>query len=102
MSQRHRSNFTRQTLPIYLRHASFGIRFFFAAIGQGPQMGALPMLRAATDPRVLGGQYYGPGGLAELRGHPRVVRSSALSHDERPQRWLWATSEKLTGVTYPV
>jgi len=85
-----------------LRHASFGIRFFFGAISQTPQMGALPMLRAATDPAVRGGQYYGPGGVAELRGHPTVVRSSALSHDEGLQRRLWATSEQLTGVTYPV
>jgi NAD(P)-dependent dehydrogenase (short-subunit alcohol dehydrogenase family) len=85
-----------------LRHASFGIRFFFGAISQTPQMGALPMLRAATDPAVRGGQYYGPGGLAELRGHPTVVRSSAESHDERLQQRLWATSERLTGVTYPL
>ena len=33
-----------------------------------PAMGALPTLRAATDPAVLGGQYYGPGGRSETRG----------------------------------
>ena len=44
-------------------------------------MGALPTLRAATDPTVQGGQYYGPDGLGELRGHPKLVRSSKQSHD---------------------
>ncbi len=85
-----------------LRDASFGIRHFVTAISQGPQMGALPALRAATDPGVMGGEYYGPGGLFELRGHPTVVRSSAMSHDEGLQRQLWEVSEKLTGIVFPV
>ena len=84
-----------------LRDASFPIRYFFTAISQSPQLGALPALRAATDPGVVGGQYYGPGGLAELRGHPTVVRSSARSHDEDLQRQLWEVSEKLTGIVFP-
>ena len=37
------------------------------------EMGALPTLRAATDPAVRGGQYYGPDGFRELRGHPVLV-----------------------------
>ncbi len=69
---------------------------------QGAAMGSLPTLRAATDPGVQGGQYYGPDGLGEQRGHPKVVSSSAQSHDEDLQRRLWAVSEELTGVTYPV
>ncbi len=69
---------------------------------QGAAMGALPTLRAATDPTVQGGQYYGPDGFLEQRGHPKVVESSAQSHDEELQRRLWAVSEELTGVTFPV
>ena len=65
-------------------------------------MGALPTLRAATDAGVLGGQYFGPGGFAELRGYPKVVASSNRSHDAELQRRLWAVSEELTGVVYPV
>src|SRR5580704_17856600 len=68
---------------------------------QNAAMGSLPTLRAATDPGVEGGQYYGPDGLGEQRGHPKVVSSSAQSHDEDLQRRLWAVSEELTGVTYP-
>jgi 4-carboxymuconolactone decarboxylase len=44
----------------------------------------------------------GPSHLAEQRGYPRLVQSSAASHDERLQRWLWAVSEQSTGVTYPI
>jgi NAD(P)-dependent dehydrogenase (short-subunit alcohol dehydrogenase family) len=69
---------------------------------QGAAMGALPTLRAATDPGVEGGQYYGPDGLGEQRGHPKVVSSSAQSHDEDLQHRLWTVSEELTGVRYPV
>jgi len=69
---------------------------------QGADMGALPTLRAATDPGVLGGQYFGPDGFAEMRGYPKVVASSGRSHDVDLQRRLWAVSEELTGVAYPV
>jgi NAD(P)-dependent dehydrogenase (short-subunit alcohol dehydrogenase family) len=69
---------------------------------QSAAMGALPALRAATDPQVRGAQYYGPGGLAEQRGYPQLVQSSAASHDEQLQRWLWTVSEQSAGVTYPV
>lgn len=69
---------------------------------QSAAMGALPTLRAATDPDVEGGQYYGPDGLGEQRGHPKLVSSSAQSHDEELQQRLWSVSEELTGVHYPV
>jgi NAD(P)-dependent dehydrogenase (short-subunit alcohol dehydrogenase family) len=64
--------------------------------------GALPTLRAATDPAATGGEYYGPSGFGEFSGPPRLVRSTARSHDADVQRRLWTVSEELTGVTYPV
>jgi len=66
------------------------------------EMGALATLRAATDPAVIGGQYYGPDGFKELRGHPKLVESSTQSHDRDLQARLWSVSEELTDVTYPV
>lgn len=88
------------------RNSPAWLRFTFTALGpllfQSPQMGALSTLRAATDPTVRGGQYYGPGGFAEQRGYPISVQSSAQSHDQELQRRLWMVSEELTGVTYPV
>lgn len=69
---------------------------------QPADKGALPTLRAATDPGVQGGQYYGPDGIGEVKGSPKLVASSAQSHDEDIQRRLWTMSEELTGVTFPV
>ena len=71
-------------------------------VTQPADKGALPTLRAATDPDARGGQYYGPDGLGEIKGSPKVVASSAQSRDEDLQRRLWTVSEELTGVTYPV
>ena len=69
---------------------------------QDADMGALPTLRAATDPDVLGGQYFGPDGFGEQRGYPKVVASSRASHDTAAQRRLWAVSEELTSVVSAV
>lgn len=71
-------------------------------VAQPAEMGALPTLRAATDPGAQGGQYYGPDGIGEAKGNPKVVASSAQSHDEAIQRRLWTVSEELTGVTFGV
>src|ERR1700722_6362523 len=73
-----------------------------APLFQDAALGALPTLRAATDPGVRGAQYFGPDGFGQVRGYPKVVSSSAQSHDVELQRRLWAVSEELTGVVYPV
>jgi NAD(P)-dependent dehydrogenase (short-subunit alcohol dehydrogenase family) len=87
-----------RNLPALVERVAFIIEPLF----QEADMGALPTLRAATDPGVLGGQYYGPDGFGELRGYPKIVASSEKSHDVDVQRRLWAVSEELTGVVYPV
>lgn len=69
---------------------------------QDADMGALPTLRAATDPGVEGGQYYGPGGFRQMKGHPTVVTSTDRSHDAALQHRLWTVSQELTGVEFPV
>jgi NAD(P)-dependent dehydrogenase (short-subunit alcohol dehydrogenase family) len=69
---------------------------------QSSERGALPILRAATDPAALGGQYYGPAGPGGYRGRPQVVASSPQSYDAAIQRRLWAVSEELTAVKFPV
>ncbi|MGW4770822.1 oxidoreductase [Nocardia sp. NPDC004278] len=69
-------------------------------LGRTPAMGALPTLRAATDPTAKGSEYYGPSGLFEIRGYPDRVKSSSRSMDRERQRRLWEVSEKLTGVHY--
>jgi NAD(P)-dependent dehydrogenase (short-subunit alcohol dehydrogenase family) len=88
------------------RNSPAWMRPFMAAImqftSQNADMAALPTLRAATAPDVLGGQYYGPGGFLGSRGHPTLVKSSNQSHDAALQRRLWTVSEQLTGVEFPV
>ncbi len=67
---------------------------------QSAAMGALPTMRAAVDPTVIGGQYFGPGGPRERGGYPVVVESSEASHNETDARRLWQVSEQLTGVQF--
>jgi len=79
-----------------------GVSWLSGRLLNTSELGALPTLRAATDPAVRGGQYWGPDGFRELRGYPKLVDSSAQSHDTAIQDRLWTVSEELTGVTYPV
>jgi NAD(P)-dependent dehydrogenase (short-subunit alcohol dehydrogenase family) len=69
---------------------------------QTPEMGALPMLYAATEPRVAGGTCIGPDGFLQRRGYPTLVRSSRTSRDATLAGELWQRSELLTGVHYAV
>jgi NAD(P)-dependent dehydrogenase (short-subunit alcohol dehydrogenase family) len=66
------------------------------------QQGALPMLRAATDPAARAGQYYGPGGRRGYIGYPVLEESSPRSRSEADRRRLWQVSEELTGVSYRI
>ncbi|WP_181686132.1 oxidoreductase [Halorhabdus salina] len=67
---------------------------------QSAAKGALPMVRAATDSEVTGGDYVGPGGLLNMRGAPEIQRSSDRSYDETLARELWDVSVTLTGISY--
>jgi NAD(P)-dependent dehydrogenase (short-subunit alcohol dehydrogenase family) len=68
---------------------------------QNVRMGALPALRAATDPAAVGGEFYGPR-LRYDTGYPDRVSSIPRSHDAADQTRLWQASEHLTGVSYPL
>ena len=72
------------------------VNFWFA---QSVQMGALPALRAAADPRAQSGEFYGPRRRYDT-GYPVVVPSSARSREVADQARLWAVSEELTGVRF--
>ncbi len=89
-----------------MRHVpGSGLPGFSALAGlvtNSPAVGALATLRAATDPQVRGGEYYGPSGFRELVGHPVKVQSNRKSHDVAVQQRLWTVSEDLTGVSFPV
>jgi NAD(P)-dependent dehydrogenase (short-subunit alcohol dehydrogenase family) len=87
---------TETNLQQHAGTISFLNRFF----AQDPPMGALPTLYAATGPDVEGGDYYGPSGFIEMRGHPKKVKSNGPSHDQATAERLWAISEELTDITY--
>lgn len=76
------------------------MRFSNVVFAQSAAMGALPTLYAAAMPDVQGGDYYGPDGMGEMRGHPVKVRSNGASHDRETAVKLWPISAQLTGVTY--
>ncbi|MEV0487854.1 oxidoreductase [Streptomyces sp. NPDC050508] len=69
-------------------------------IGQDAETGVLPQLYAATTADAESGQFYGPDGWRELRGHPKVVQPDPAAEDPETARRLWDLSEDLTGVSY--
>ena len=75
-------------------------RWLEPVFSQSADAGALPTLRAATDPTAKGGEYYGPSGFMQGKGSPVRVQSSARSLDREVQERLWEVSEKLTGVAF--
>jgi NAD(P)-dependent dehydrogenase (short-subunit alcohol dehydrogenase family) len=67
---------------------------------QDARGGALPLAYAAAAPDVRGGEYFGPGSVAELWGAPKRVGASARANDRATAAELWRVSEALTGVRY--
>ena len=84
-----------------LQRNSSLFRFFNPMFAMKPWQGALPTLRAATDPEAAGGLFFGPDGFMGMRGYPVPGTSNSTSHDEDSARRLWEVSEALTGVSFP-
>jgi NAD(P)-dependent dehydrogenase (short-subunit alcohol dehydrogenase family) len=63
--------------------------------GMTAAQGALPQLRAATDPKAKGGEFYGPRFINN--GWP-VKLPIFRPHRDRDIATLWGVSEKATGV----
>lgn len=64
------------------------------------EQGTLPILRAAVQGDLKGGEFFGPTKMGEIKGYPELVKSSTKSHDLEIAKKLWEVSEKLTGITY--
>ncbi len=80
-----------------------GSRFFAAVtpiIGMTPARGALPQLRAATDPQAGGGELYTPKWIASGPPVRRRIGSRFLDPESAGQ--LWEVSERETGVGFDV
>ena len=76
------------------------MQFGNALLSQDQAMGALPQLYAITMPDVESGDYFGPDGWQQLKGHPRRVGCLRIARDPERNRLLWEASERLTGVRY--
>ena len=69
-------------------------------LSQDAAHGALPMLYAAVAEEAEGGGYYGPDGIAELKGSPTAVRIPKSAMNDAVATRLWLESERLTGVKF--
>lgn len=84
-----------------VRHTGFFVQAIITnLLAQSVEMGTLPILRAATDKSVTGGEYFGPTKMNEMRGYPELVKSSDKSYDKGLAEKLWELSEQLTQIKY--
>ena len=67
-------------------------------LAQNAEMGALPVLYAATAPEVESGQLIGPNARNESKGFPTVVEPLEAARDRDLAKRLWDVSEELTGL----
>jgi NAD(P)-dependent dehydrogenase (short-subunit alcohol dehydrogenase family) len=85
--------------PVARALIRFGDRAGTLLLAQNVRMGALPQLYAATAPQANGGDYIGPDGVVQFRGHPTVVRPVDRALDPATGSALWELTAKLTGIT---
>ncbi|HET7324446.1 MAG TPA: oxidoreductase [Halococcus sp.] len=78
----------------------WGMKAANAVFAQDAETGVLALLYAATAPDIDGGEYIGPGGFMNMRGHPEEQHSSDRSYDEETAERLWEVSKEFTGVSY--
>jgi NAD(P)-dependent dehydrogenase (short-subunit alcohol dehydrogenase family) len=69
-------------------------------IGQKAEMGALPMLRAATEEQLKGSEYIGPKGFMGFSGYPVEVKSTKTARDRQLAKRFWDVSAELTGTRF--
>jgi NAD(P)-dependent dehydrogenase (short-subunit alcohol dehydrogenase family) len=85
-----------------LQRHSGGANFMNIFFGQKVKVGALGGLRAATDPNAHSDDYYGSPSFGEMKGHPVLLKSNALSYNKDNAKKLWQLSEELTSVSYAI
>ncbi|MFD2416644.1 oxidoreductase [Amycolatopsis pigmentata] len=78
------------------------LRWLLAPFANTATEGALPILRAAVDPDVQGGEFYGPDGFHGIKGLPRRVEPAAVARDGAASAMLWEKCEELTGLRFPL
>jgi len=69
---------------------------------QSAKNGAQPQLRAALDPNVTTGEYYGSSGFREMKGSPVLVKAEPNALNEKDAKDLWELSEKLVNMKFNI
>ncbi|UTW62463.1 SDR family oxidoreductase [bacterium SCSIO 12741] len=77
------------------QHMGLQGRIMNALMAQKVEMGILPTLRAATDPKVKGGEYYGPAKMGNFRGYPIINEPNPMANNRPETQRLWKVSEQL-------
>jgi len=72
-----------------------------SVIAQSAEMGALPILFAATAPGLPNDSFVGPADKWQTRGYPTLVDRTDAAKDPLSARRLWDWSEEITGISYP-
>src|ERR1700677_4866296 len=87
-------------------HVALGLKMLMATmkpfLSQDAAHGPLPTLYAAVGAEAVGGGYYGPDGIAELKGYPTAVPVPKAALDGTVAKRLWGESERLTRVKFGV
>lgn len=81
---------------------AMGMHQITRIIGQPAAMGAWPLLMAATDDVLDGGEYIGPAHLRQTRGAPRLVGMSAPARDPELADLLWTATEVAADIEFTV
>ncbi|MCX4091331.1 oxidoreductase [Nocardia sp. alder85J] len=76
------------------------LRWLTGSLAIPAAQGALTTMRAAVDPEVRGGDFYGPDRVKGFRGWPTRIDPGPVAGDAEVGARLWAACEQYTGVEY--
>lgn len=69
-------------------------------VAQPAEKGALPTIMAATDKKLVGGEYIGPDGTGNRKGNPAIETPHKNVYNNDTMKKLWEVSEQLTSVRF--
>lgn len=71
-------------------------------IGNPPEYGCRPTIRAALDSTLKGGEFIGPRGLLTLYGQPGILLAGPQAYNREDARTLWEVSEEMANTPFVV
>ena len=81
---------------------AMGMHQITRIVAQSAAMGAWPLLMAATDPKLAGGEYTGPSHLRQMRGNPKLVGMTGTARDPELADILWTASEQAVETEFRI